>query len=390
MNKVFFSFILKLWVDVMKKLLVIYATYGSGHKSIGLNIKDYYASKGYEVKSIDILSYTMPIVGNLSRNAVNFLMTRVPSVWSLLCLMFNTRLSSSVYKKFAVKLFDNKSLRREILDFNPDLVIATHFDCSTLISKYKKKELLDTKLITIVTDYRALDVWLKDANYTDAIVVSSYDEKMRLLKYGFKSKQIFTSGIPLLPKEICEADVTNLFKKFKLTGKKPIILFFCGGGEGATGNLKYLKALIKERVDADILLIAGRSKKAKEKALEMVKRYQACNVKVFGFVTNVNEFYTVSDFVITKPGGAQVTECLYYRKPMILIKSNGGQEIGNRFFLLKKGYALGFISTIGFVNQVNKLLKQKKVLERMIKNIDKIKQEKSMEKLFELSEKLLK
>ena len=60
------------------------------------------------------------------------------------------------------------------------------------------------------------------------------------------------------------------------------------------------------------------------------------------------------------------------------------------YFLLKKGYALGFISQYGFIAQVNKLIHQEKVLNKMVKNIDKIKQEKSMEKLFVNSEKLLK
>ena len=82
--------------------------------------------------------------------------------------------------------------------------------------------------------------------------------------------------------------------------------------------------------------VAGKNKKAEKKAKEYVARYKAKNVKVYGFVTNVSDFYQVSDFVVTKPGGAQVTECLYFEKPMILIKSNGGQEIENRRYLVSK------------------------------------------------------
>lgn len=372
----------------MKKLLVLYASYGSGHKSVGLNIKKYYEKNGYEVMDIDLLSYSLPILGEFSKNFSETLMTKIPSVWSLLYFAFDNRLTASIYQKFSLKLFDNKDLRDTILNFNPDLVIATHFYGSGLIARYKKRRLISPKLITVITDYKAHDVWFKDVKNTDAIVVSHNEEKRRLLKHGFKNKQIWTSGIPILPINENISDKTKLIKKFNLNEELPVILFFAGGGNGATNNLKYLYTLIKSGVKANVLFIAGKNKKAKSKALELVKKYNAQNIKVFGFV-NVVDFYNVCDFVITKPGGAQITECLYYRKPMILIKSNGGQEIENRLFLLKKKYALGFITPYGFVKQVKKLVNQKKLLNKMVKNIDKIKQEKSMEKLFNKSEKIL-
>jgi len=373
----------------MKKLLVLYASYGSGHKSVGMYIKDYYEANGYEVMTIDLLAYSMPIVGMFTKKANEFLMTTIPSLWSLLYFAFDNRLTGTIYQQFSLKLFDNKKLREEIVNFNPDLVIATHFYGSGLIAKYKEKNILNTKLVTVITDYKSHEVWLNDVRNTDAIVVSGMDEKFRLMKYGFKSNQIYTSGIPILPSSLENVDKKKLFKHFKLKGDRPVILFFAGGGNGATNNLKYLKLLIKENINADVLFIAGKNKRSKSKAQELVKKYDATNVKVFGFV-NVVDFYNVCDFVITKPGGAQATECLYYRKPMVLIKGNGGQEIENRMFLIKKGYALGFISPYGFINQVNKLLKQKKTLDKMVNNIDKLKQEKSMEKLFKMSEKLLK
>ena len=127
-----------------------------------------------------------------------------------------------------------------------------------------------------------------------------------------------------------------------------------------------------------------------KKTESYVTKYKAKNVKAFGFVNNIADFYMASDFVITKPGGAQVTECLYFRKPMILIKSNGGQELGNRQFLIKKGYALASLSKKGFKKNFKKLVDDDNTLLKMVSNIDKIKQEKSMEKLFQLSEKLLK
>jgi len=373
----------------MKKILVLYASYGNGHKSIGLNIENYYKNLGYEVESIDVLSYSLKILGPFTKNISNMLMTKFPSIWSLLYFAFDNRVSSSIYQKCSLKLFDNKELKKKIIDFKPDLVFATHFYGSGLIAKYEKENLLKTKLITIVTDYKAHDAWLKDIKNTDAIVVSNESEKKKLLKCGFNENQIQVSGIPILLSDPT-LNKAELLKKFKLKGDRPIILFFLGGGEGATNNLKYFKALVKENVNADILLIAGKNEKAKLKALEIVNKYHANNVLIHGFVNNINDFYSVCDFVITKPGGAQSTECLYYRKPMILIKGNGGQEIANKNFLIKNGYALGFVFTYGFVKQVKRMLNEKKLLRQMVEKIDNVQQEKAMERLYKISKKIMK
>ena len=166
-------------------------------------------------------------------------------------------------------------------------------------------------------------------------------------------------------------------------------MFFAGGGgNGALLNMLYFKEILKNNYDCNILFISGKNKRAYEKAKEYVEKYNNKNTKIYGFVTNVNEFYSISDFVITKPGGAQVTECLYYEKPMLLIKSNGGQEVENKRFLCKKGFAKSVRTPLSFNRTFKEMLEDDKVLNKMSKNISKIDQRKSMEKLYEIVEKL--
>lgn len=373
----------------MKKLLVIYASYGTGHKAVAVYIKKYFEEHGYEVKAVDLLNYSMPLIGSISKQASEFLMTKLPGLWSALFFGFDNRFGASVSQEFLVKIFKNKTLKNDICSFKPDIVIATHYFGSTLIAKYQKWGFLKTKLITVVTDYKAHDVWLKEVKSNDAIVVGGQDEKKRLLKYGYAARQIYTTGIPITPLYNDKFNKEAFLRKYKLSNKKTV-LFFLGGGKGTVNNLKYLKEILKISQKMNLLVIAGKNKKVLKKTESYVNKYKAKNVKAFGFVTNIADFYMASDFVVTKPGGAQVTECLYFRKPMILIKSNGGQEIGNRQFLIKKGYALASLSKRGFKKNFKKLVEDDKTLLKMVSNIDKIKQEKSMENLFKLSEKLLK
>lgn len=372
-----------------KKILIPYATYGTGHKAIAGYIKKYFEENGnYDCLSLDLINYTIPIIGSFSKKVSETLMTKFPGIWSLIYFIFDNKLSSYVSGKINIKLLDNKKLRKEITTFNPDITIATHFFGSDIINYYNKKGYINSKLITVVTDYKSHDFWLNNIKNTDAIIVSSFEERLNLIKKGYKNKQIHTSGIPICMDTLKTENKSILLKKYKCDNNKLNILFFVGGGNGALINLIYFKEMLKNNYDINILFVAGRNKEAERQAKEYVKKYKKKNIKVLGFVKTINELYKISDIVITKPGGAQVTECILFNKPMILIKSNGGQEIYNRRYLTLHNYAKWARNKKIFNKELELLINNDKERNRMIKNISTIKQDKSMEKLFKIVEKL--
>lgn len=376
-------------MKMKKKILIPYASYGSGHKAIAQYIKRYFEQNGeYECMTLDLISYSIPVVGTLSQKSVDFLMIKVPALWSLVYYLFDNKLSAYISGNLSLKILNDKKLKEIIENFNPDITIATHFFGTDLINKYNKKGITNSKLVTVVTDYKSHDFWLNSLKRIDAIVVSSFEERLHLLRKGFKNRQIHTTGIPICPEIGNAVNQEELLKKFKIRNHKKIILFFVGGGNGALLNLIYFREILKNHYDCNVLFVAGKNKKAEKKAKEYVARYKAKNVKVYGFVTNVSDFYQVSDFVVTKPGGAQVTECLYFEKPMILIKSNGGQEIENRRYLVSKGYAKSARGLVSFNRAFEELLNNDAVRNKMKKNISNIEQRKSMENLFKIVKKL--
>lgn len=372
-----------------KRILIPYATYGSGHKSIAQYVKKYFEENGeYECMMLELISYSVPVFGTISQKSSEFLMTKIPILWSLIYYTFDNKLSAYISGRVTTKLLDNKKLKEDITKFNPDITIATHFFGSDIITKYNKKGITNSKLITVVTDYKSHDFWLNSLKGMDGIVVSSFEERLHLLKRGFKNKQIYTTGIPICPATSPDKSKDELLKKFKIKNDKKTVLFFVGGGNGALLNLMYFKEIVKNDYDCNVLFISGKNKKAERLAKQYVAKYKRKNVKVYGFVTNVSEFYQVSDIVITKPGGAQVTECLYFERPMILIKGNGGQEIENRKYLVGKGYARNVRGRASFNRILKELLENDFIREKMKQNISNIEQRKSMEKLFKIIEKL--
>lgn len=375
-----------------KKILITYALYGNGHRAIAEYIENYFKKQdpNLEILSLDLLKYSTPIIGDLSQKISNFLILKFPIGWSLIYNLFDSRISSEVASRFTTNLFRNKKMKKVITDFNPDLTISTHFFGSSLIDLYNRKGFINSKLITVVTDYEAHALWLKGSKHEQAIIVGDKDEIKNLVKKGVNPKIIKPYGIPIHPQTSSDFDVKKAIKKYEFSGNKPICLFFGGGSVGGMMSLPFIKKMIKENLNMDIIFVAGKNKQSKAKVDALIEEYNATNVKTLGFVNNVPELLQIADFVVSKPGGAQTTECLYFKKPIIMINCTGGQEKANYKYFERNGFGKRFRFTFTFMTFMKAISNNKSVLNKMKNNMNKNKSEQAMEKLYKTSINILK
>jgi len=85
-----------------------------------------------------------------------------------------------------------------------------------------------------------------------------------------------------------------------------------------------------------VIAIAGKNEKMKERFDNLVAETKSQeNVKVLKYTNKVPELMSVSDLVITKPGGLTTTESLASGLPIIVINPIPGQEQENAEFLEK-------------------------------------------------------
>ena len=374
-----------------KKILITYALYGNGHRAIAEYIENYFKKQdpNLEILSLDLLKYSTPIIGDLSQKISNFLILKFPIGWSLIYNLFDSRISSEVASRFTTNLFRNKKMKKVITDFNPDLTISTHFFGSSLIDLYNRKGFINSKLITVVTDYEAHALWLKGSKHEQAIIVGDKDEIKNLVKKGVNPKIIKPYGIPIHPQTSSDFDVKKAIKKYEFSGNKPICLFFGGGSVGGMMSLPFIKKMIKENLNMDIIFVAGKNKQSKAKVDALIEEYNATNVKTLGFVNNVPELLQIADFVVSKPGGAQTTECLYFKKPIIMINCTGGQEKANYKYFERNGFGKRFRFTFTFMTFMKAISNNKSVLNKMKNNMNKNKSEQAMEKLYKTSINIL-
>lgn len=370
-----------------KRILLTYAMYGNGHRAIAEYIESYFREQNpeFEILAIDLLKYSTPIIGNISQKVTDFFLLKFPTGWSFIYNLFDTKLSAAIANKTSMSLFKNKKMKKIITDFNPDLIISTHFFGSSLIDYYNRKGIIKSKLITVVTDYEAHSLWLKGYKREQAIVVGDKDEVNNLVKKGVEKSKIKAIGIPINPITSSDFNVEKSIKKYGFDGTKPICLFFGGGGNGGTLSLPYIRKIIKSDLNIDFIYVAGKNQKSKEKVDKWISEYKAKNIKTLGFVNNVPELLQICDFVVSKPGGAQSTESLYYKKPIIMINCSGGQEVANYKYFVKNGYGRRFRTAFMFNKFIKKISDNPMIIEEMKKNMSKNHNDKAMEKLYKIA-----
>ena len=375
-----------------KRILLTYAMYGNGHRAIAEYIESYFKTQDpeLEILAIDLLKYSTPILGRISQKMTDFLLLKFPVGWSFIYDLFDTKISSAIANQTSMGLFKNKKMKKIITDFNPDMTISTHFFGSSLIDFYNRKGVTKSKLITVVTDYEAHSLWLRGYKKEQAIVVADKDEVNYLVKKGVERNKIKAIGIPIHPITSTNFDIIEATNKYGFDGTRPICLFFGGGGNGGTHSLPYIRNIIKSNLNIDFIYVAGKNQEAKNKVDKWIEEYGIKNIKTLGFVNNVPELLQICDFVVSKPGGAQSTECLYFKKPIIMINCSGGQEVANDKYFVKNGYGKRFRTKFMFTNYMKNISKNPSIIDEMKNNMANNNNDKAMEKLYEIAMEHLK
>lgn len=353
-----------------KKILITYAKYGSGHESIAKYICDYLIThnKSYEVMLLDMTPYAN-ISGKFGINIMKFVgKYRPEKIFDFCYNISDNKLTSSISKKYALRSFDNTKLRNTIKSFDPDITISSHFYCSNIIAEYNKLGLIFSKIVTIITDYHSHETWTCNHKNENAYIVSNDVVKKELIKRGVSRNKIYSFGIPLSKREELKTK-ENILNKYRVNNGKKNILFFGGSSVGSLYYYDYLKIFLKLNKDFNIIFVSGHNIKLKNKVQTLVRKEGYKNVRVLGYTKDVFNLLKISSLVITKPGGATVTECLEFKVPMLLVPGVGGQEKYNARYVFLKRYGVYAKNKRRFKKLSTSIINNPRILDFYRKNL---------------------
>lgn len=312
-----------------KKILILTCSHGSGHKMVAQTLKESFESRGHLVSVQDLFNETNPTLNRMIEKS--YLLSY--SIGSSFYERVYYDVEEYAHNKFMYNLWHltSKALLKMIAKFKPDCIINTYG--YTISAILKKENYPHIKLFTVVTDFCIPKPWIHQD--IDRYYVACENIEATLLEEGIPQEKILKTGIPLRDAFYARENRNTIVSKYDLDPDKKILIIFAG----TYGVLKNIKEICQRTDQMDKLqtvVVCGKNQSL-QRELEMEN---LANTKIFGFVPDIHEFYSIGDLMVTKPGGITLSEVVTKKIPVILYNPTPGQEGENAQWFKQQGAAV--------------------------------------------------
>ncbi|HKS40256.1 MAG TPA: glycosyltransferase [Blastocatellia bacterium] len=358
---------------MFNKVLILSASAGAGHiraaQAIERAIIEMNAAR--EVRHVDTLEYTNKVFRNLYSKAYIEMVNKMPDVLGWLYDQFDKPWKNE-RRRLAFDKLNTRPFVRMLRQYQPDIIICTHFLPAEIISWLKAKEQLAARQAIVVTDFDVHAMWL--CHHFEQYFVAMDETRAHLEKLGILPSKITVSGIPIDPVFSNPLDKREMRNKHNLKQDRTTILISAGGfGVGSIKNL--LMSLLGLRHPAQVVAICGRNEELKselEQASAGIAPDNNVAVKVIGYTKEMHEYMAASDILLGKPGGLTTSEALAMGLVFVIVNPIPGQEERNSDHLLEEGAAIRANNLPVLAYKIDRLLDDSARLARMQESVRRI------------------
>lgn len=369
------------------KILIFTASTGGGHKRAAAALEEKITSLSpqTEVKVVDAMKTIGRVYDKTVCGGYHFMATKIPKVYGKFY-----RITDRKNLMYKTVMKSNTMMARKLLETiyvqKPDVVLICHPFVTTMISKLKRRGLIDVKAIGIITDYEAHRTYIVPK--IDAYVLAEPQMKRKLVdEYGVDESIIHAVGIPIFDRFTEPFSKQDICQREGLSPELPTVLLMAGSF-GVTAVLDFYRKLAQKHKTAQFIVITGKNKKLYESLKKLSKELNVSErTKLLYFVDNVEDYMHISDIIVTKPGGLTVTESLACGLPLAIYSAFPGQEMDNSDFLVAQGAAVPLSERTG-ADTVIDLLNSPERLEAMKQSCKRLHIDNSAEKIFEIAKSL--
>ncbi len=318
----------------MINLLILTVNIGGGHNAAANALKNYIEKNNYDINTsvIDYIDYINHGLSKLTAAAYEACTKKIPQLYRA---SYNVR-NMIPKKNHKSKLISNTKSKKLIKEYAPNIVVCLHPFIVSEITDLKNKYNFNYDVFVLITDFDFHEGWISPG--VNKYIVSSNFMRLRLLGKGIPDFKIHTFGIPSSCS--CTNKNSKIEARQKLDLEKNITTVLLVGGSFGAGKIQdILKNIIESALEVQIVVIAGKDAKLKNKLKEISSCYDN-PIRILGFTERIFLYMDAADILITKPGGLTITEAIIKQLPMIIVNPIPGQEEENAAFLLNKGLAV--------------------------------------------------
>lgn len=354
------------------KLLIITAPLGNGHNAVAGAISDCFTTQ-YPDASCEILDMYEYISPHLKKATASgyFLSMKTLSHFHDMASNAYTWQDEKDFNEYTpsrlADAFLASRLRHAIDAYAPDCIVCTMVYAAQAVDLLKEHGAITCPCYGIITDFTVQNYW-EDVEYFEYIVAPSEYLQPQFARRGIDFSRVLPFGIPIRKQFQTKHDKLEMRQKFGLHETLPTILLM-SGGMGFGDLPEYIASIEELPFDVQIVVICGKN----EKLFEKVQALQTHNImKVFGYVSNVDEIMDAADCLLSKPGGITTSESLAKGLPMLMIHPLPGVEDRNVEFLQANGAAIYITKTWQISDAIHLLFQCPGRIDRLQESIQAI------------------
>jgi 1,2-diacylglycerol 3-beta-galactosyltransferase len=311
----------------MKKILILTADYGYGHRSAANAIAEaLHETHGQECE-VDIVNPLddphAPAFFRENQHDYDKMVREMPELYKLGYQVSESRLVGDLIKStFTLALFN--VLREIIRQKQPDIIVCTYLFYQGILSAVFAIEKRHIPLLTVVTDLETVQsLWFHPV--ADLCLVPTQTVYDLAIAAGLPSEKVKITGIPVRP-ELVNGSQDQASLRQSLGWRPDLFTVLAVGSKRIEHLYDSLRVLNHSGLPLQLVVVAGGDD-------ELYRRFQETEWHVethcYNFVAEMGSFVRAADCILSKAGGLTVSEALACGLPLILVDVIPGQETGN-------------------------------------------------------------
>ncbi len=317
------------------RILITSVSSGSGHVRAAEALQAAFqeAHPHVTVEHVNVLDHIHPTIRKIYEDGYAFVADHAPGMWRLLYDTTDKQGNhGGVQRALNALQRQGATPFLEFLDrWKPDAIVSTHFLAPQLLSS----AVIDPNIPmeVVITDYDLHRLWINRVVRRYYVADETVAQKGR--GFGLRDDRFVVTGIPIHPLFSRCISRSDALHALGLSEDRPTVLLLSGGM--GFGNVeRAFKSLLEIRSPFQIVTIAGKNQVLKRK-LSGISAPKHIECRHFGFVSNMHEFLSAADVVVTKSGGLTTAESLAKGVPMVIFTALPGQETRNAEFVESSG-----------------------------------------------------
>ncbi|MBI2217911.1 MAG: glycosyltransferase [Candidatus Rokubacteria bacterium] len=346
------------------RVLVLSASYGSGHNMAALGVAAALEREGASVAVRDhFREFVHPRFEQVTRALYTWMLRRVPLAWAAAYELAD-RMAVDSALSFGATRVGLARLARHLADESPDAVVTVHATPAVVMSALVAEGRRVPPHTTVVTDFVAHAQWM--APRIDRYCVPASEVAHEFVARGIPAERVVVTGVPVRPE--FDESVSQLEARLALGLRPdvPVVLAMAGseGGLGRLGGV--VEALGRLERPLQSVVVAGRDIRL---AQRLARAARGRDIRVLSWASDVRRLMAAADLLVTKAGGMTLAEAIAAELPLVTYGSLPGQERRNERFATRAGIAFTARSPRELAATLDRALGDPAILDRLRRNI---------------------